>query len=98
MVHAPRGAVTASNNRRSSRAVAYCEGEARWNTTPRWALIGFAGAGRAWGREPFGDTQVSKDAGFRYLLARRLGLYVGIDYAFGPDGEACYIQVGNAWR
>jgi hypothetical protein len=74
------------------------EGEVRWNTTPRWALIGFAGAGRAWGREPFGDSQVSKGAGFRYLLARRLGLYVGIDYAFGPDEEAYYIQVGNAWR
>jgi outer membrane protein assembly factor BamA len=74
------------------------EGEVRWNTTPRWALVGFVGAGRAWGRQPFGDTEVTKGGGFRYLLARRLGLYVGVDYAFGPDEEAYYIQVGNAWR
>ena len=25
------------------------EAELRWNVTPRWALIGFLGAGRAWG-------------------------------------------------
>ena len=25
------------------------EVELRWNATPRWALIGFLGAGRAWG-------------------------------------------------
>src|SRR5262249_10958169 len=74
------------------------EGETRWNVTPRWALIGFAGAGRVWCRQAFGDTEVSKGAGFRYLIARRLGLYVGLDYAFGPHEEAYYIQVGNAWR
>lgn len=74
------------------------EGEVRWNTSPRWALVGFLGAGRVWGRQSFGDTEVTKGGGFRYLLARRLGLYVGIDYAFGPGEEAYYIQVGNAWR
>lgn len=75
--------------------------ELRWNVTPRWALVGFAGAGRAWGRrEDFDEagTVVSKGAGFRYLIARQLGIYMGMDFAWGPDDSAFYIQVGNAWR
>ncbi len=77
------------------------EGEVRWNVTPRWALIGFAGVARAWGaHEDFADspTAVSKGGGFRYLIARRLGLYVGVDYADSNYGHAFYLQVGNAWR
>lgn len=77
------------------------ETELRWNMTPRWALIGFIGGARAWGvRENFGEvgTVVAKGAGVRYLIARRLGLYVGADYARGPEEHAFYIQVGNAWR
>jgi hypothetical protein len=77
------------------------ETEVRWNVTPRWAAIGFIGAGRAWGRqENFGgsDNVVSRGVGFRYLIARQLGLWVGIDYAKGPEEDAWYIQVGNAWR
>lgn len=80
---------------------ALAEVELRWNVTPRWALIGFIGAGRDWGRrEDFkeADTIVSKGAGFRYLIARQLGLYMGTDFAWGPDDFAFYIQVGNAWR
>ncbi len=82
--------------------VVLAEMEARWSVTERWGLIGFAGAGRAWDEDQnFGDTgsRVAKGAGFRYQIARVLGLWVGMDYAWGPDGEeAFYIQVGNAWR
>ena len=81
--------------------VGVAEVEARWNVTPRWAVIGFFGAGRAWGRrDDFdeADTEVAKGAGFRYLIARRLKLYAGLDYGWGPDDEAFYIQVGSAWR
>ena len=77
------------------------ETELRWNVTPRWALIGFVGVGRAWGdRDNFNDapTAVSEGVGFRYLIARRLGLYAGIDIARSNYGHAFYIQVGNAWR
>ena len=58
-------------------------------------------AGRAWGRDTsFGDatSEVAKGAGVRYLIARRLGLYVGIDVARGPEDTAFYLQVGNGWR
>ena len=80
---------------------AVLETELRWNVTPRWAAIGFIGAGRAWGRQTsFSETEsaVSKGVGFRYLIAKQLGLWVGIDVAKGPEENAWYIQVGNAWR
>jgi hypothetical protein len=80
---------------------AVVETELRWNVTPRWAAIGFIGAGRAWGEsDGFGDaaTRVAKGGGFRYLIARRLGLYVGLDVGWGPDDDALYLQVGNGWR
>lgn len=80
---------------------AVLETEMRWNLTPRWSLIGFVGAGRTWGRHnSFGDgaSQVAKGTGFRYLLASKLGLHAGIDYAWGPEDETFYIQIGSAWR
>ncbi|WP_206862229.1 hypothetical protein [Lysobacter changpingensis] len=48
----------------------------------------------------FGEapSQVAKDAGVRYKIASVLGLYTGVDYAWGPEDETFYIQVGSAWR
>jgi len=80
---------------------AVAEVELRWNATPRWALIGFLGGGRAWGsRTKFGDadTVTAWGVGFRYLIARRLGIYMGADVAKGPEETALYIQAGSAWR
>lgn len=77
------------------------ETELRWNLDQRWALLGFAGAGRTWGRHNDagdGASRVARGVGFRYLLARQLGLYAGIDYAWGPEDDTFYIQVGSAWR
>jgi hypothetical protein len=77
------------------------EAEARYYVTPRWIVLGFAGAGRAWGRrDTFDDTntQVMKGVGFRYLLARRLGLAAGIDVAWGPEKAAWYLSFGNSWK
>ena len=34
----------------------------------------------------------------RYKIASVLGLYTGVDYAWGPEDETFYIQVGSAWR
>lgn len=87
--------------RYQDRHAATLEAELRWNVSRRWALLGFVGAGRTWGEHnDFNDgaSRVSKGAGFRYLLARQLGLYAGIDYAWGPEDEAFYLQVGSAWR
>jgi hypothetical protein len=35
--------------------------------------------------------------GFRYEIARRYGIQMGLDVAFGPDNTAVYVQVGSAW-
>jgi hypothetical protein len=77
------------------------EVEGRYYVTPRWIAIAFVGAGRAWGRNTsFSDegTVVTRGVGFRYMLARRLGLSIGLDVARGPEETAYYLQVGNAWR
>ena len=80
--------------------VSAAELELRWNVTPRWALIGFLGTGKAWGTESFADANsiAAGGAGVRYLIARRLGIYMGLDVARGPEDTAFYIQVGSAWR
>jgi hypothetical protein len=87
--------------RYQDKSAGAAETELRWNVTPRWALIGFLGIGRAWGSSSsFSDagSVSTKGAGFRYQIARRLGLYVGVDVAKGPEDTAIYIQAGSAWR
>jgi hypothetical protein len=77
------------------------EVELRWDLTSRWSLLGFTGAGKAYGRwHSFSDAQTvhSIGAGFRYLIARKLGLSIGVDVAHSKDQNAFYIQVGSAWR
>lgn len=81
--------------------VALVEAELRWNMSSRWALVGFGGTARSWGTHVgFGDADSASayGAGVRRLIARRLGLYVGVDVARGPEETAFYIQVGSAWR
>jgi hypothetical protein len=80
---------------------ALVEAELRWNVRGRWHLVGFGGTGRtgnAFDELSDSDSINAYGGGFRYLLARRLGLQAGIDVGFGPDDTAWYIQVGNAWR
>ncbi|MBB5409962.1 hypothetical protein HDG34_003915 [Paraburkholderia sp. HC6.4b] len=77
------------------------EAELRWDVTPRWSLLGFSGVGKAYGRlQSFSQAQnvQSVGAGFRYLIARKLGVSIGIDVAHSKDQNAFYIQVGSAWR
>jgi len=81
--------------------VTIVETELRWNVSSRWALLAFAGSGRTWGTSTHFDDGESASAwggGFRRLVARRLGIYMGIDVAKGPEETAFYIQTGSAWR
>jgi hypothetical protein len=87
--------------RYQGQETAVAEAELRWKATPRWTLLGFGGAGRAWGNgTAFGEatTRTTHGIGVRYEIARALGLDVGLDYAWGPEDHAFYIQVGSAWR
>ena len=83
------------------RSVFVAEVEPRWDFTARWSLVGFIGAG--WAADSVSDfsesdTKVAGGLGFRYLIARRLGLRAGLDIARGPEDTAIYITVGSGLR
>ena len=66
----------------------------------RWSANAFAGIGKA--SNDFSEltdmaSQITKGAGFRYLIARRYGFNMGVDIARGPEETVFYIQAGTAW-
>lgn len=74
--------------------------QANYRLNPRWWLVGFGGLGQAEDSISAlgsGDVETTIGGGFRYLIARRLGLRTGVDIARGPDEWALYFQVGSAW-
>ncbi|MGA0616380.1 BamA/TamA family outer membrane protein [Paracoccus sp. KR1-242] len=75
--------------------------ELRRQFTPRWAGVVFGG---------YGETHVEDSrlfhaedgiwtygAGFRYRIARKMGIDAGLDVAKGPEDTIFYIQFGHAW-
>ena len=76
------------------------ETELRWQVHPRFSLVGFAGAGVARGAGAIREREqsvVAGGAGFRYLMARKHGLHMGLDVAAGPDKPVFYVVFGNSW-
>ena len=76
------------------------EAEYLWGITPRWTLVFFAGAGKTSYIRDFGvedETVGAGGTGFRYRLARKLGLQAGVDVARGPEDTSIYLTVGSAW-
>lgn len=76
------------------------EAELRWQFWQRLSLVGFAGAGAT--RNEGGPSRAAQNVstrgvGFRYEIARKYGLHMGVDVAHGPDGQAWYVQFGSAW-
>jgi hypothetical protein len=77
------------------------EGELTWNVYKRWYLMGFTGIGNA-----FSDFQSFNEGksvstigtGFRYLIARKFGAQMGMDFAKSTGGQAFYIVFGSAWK
>lgn len=87
--------------RYQDRNAVVAEAELRWDVTPRWSVLAFTGTGKAYGRwHDFSDatTVFSVGGGFRYMIARKLGLSMGIDVAHSKGQNAFYIQVGSAWH
>jgi outer membrane protein assembly factor BamA len=80
--------------------MAQAEAEIRWQFWKRLSLVGFGGTGATWVSVERSDrrkTVSAGGAGLRYELARRYGIHVGVDVAYGPDGPAFYLQFGSAW-
>jgi hypothetical protein len=76
------------------------EAEIRWDLYKRWSVVGFGGTGKAfdsWDKFNDADLVYSYGAGFRYLLARKFKLRMGVDIARGPEQWAYYITFGSAW-
>jgi len=76
------------------------EVEARWPVSGRWSGVVFGSAGSArTDRGAFDGTQNvgSGGVGFRYALARKFGMDVGLDVARSSGTTAVYLVVGNAW-
>ena len=76
------------------------EVEGRYNFTPKWAMIGFAGAGKVNSDIPVFDTEqdiYNFGLGARYKIFDAQNVWVGIDIAKGPEDYNYYIQVGQAW-
>ncbi len=74
--------------------------EPRWKIDNRWSLLAFGGVGRAashFDKMQDAEKAYNYGAGFRYLVARRLGLAMGLDIARGPEETTAYLTVGNAW-
>jgi hypothetical protein len=76
------------------------EAELRWQFHGRWSVVAFGGVGAA--RITEGPAPRTRNAGaggfgFRYEIARKFGMHVGVDVARGPEDTAIYLQVGNAW-
>lgn len=75
--------------------------EGLWNVIGRWTVVGFGGAGHVDGDIPIlsnKQTVWAGGVGFRYLLARRLGIKAGVDFAWSEEDFAFYIGMGTGWR
>ena len=74
--------------------------EMRWDFIKRWSIMFYSGAGKAFDQwSDFGSTDwvYNYGTGFRYLIARKFKLRMGIDIARGPEDFAYYIVFGSNW-
>jgi hypothetical protein len=66
----------------------------------RWSLVLFGGLGKTYSSiNDFleEDLVYSYGTGFRYLLARKFGMHMGLDFAWGPEDFAFYVTLGSGW-
>jgi hypothetical protein len=76
------------------------EMEFRKDIKTRWSLMLYGGTAKAFDEwDEFGDAKwiFTYGSGFRYLLARKFKLRMGIDVAHGPGTWAYYIVFGSNW-
>lgn len=77
------------------------ETEWNYNIYRRWSLLGFFGGGKAFSEfKNFGseDWAYTIGTGFRYKIARQLGVDMGTDFAWGNGKDfAFYVVFGKSW-
>ncbi len=89
-----------SATRYQGEQVATGEVELTYKLNNRWKLSTFTGVARA--ADSFNDLGAAESVsnigvGFRYLVAKRYGFWMGSDIARGPEETAFYIQAGSTW-
>jgi len=70
------------------------------NINSRWGIVGFTGIGTAFvSVDDLNAEELVWNAGggFRYLIARLMGLKMGLDVARGPEDWAVYVVFGSSW-
>ena len=76
------------------------EAELRWDLRYRWSVMFYSGIGKAfddWNDFGAADWINTVGTGFRYLIARKFKLRMGIDVARGPEKWTYYIVFGSNW-
>jgi hypothetical protein len=76
------------------------EVELRWDFYKRWSIMGYGGGASAfneWNKAFDKPLVYNYGTGFRYLLARKFKLRMGVDVAKGPEDWAYYIVFGSNW-
>ena len=79
---------------------ALVETEQLFSIYKRWSIVGFAGTGITYNLKEmaYNSNKIwNFGGGFRYLIARKLGLKMGVDLAKSPDNWGIYIIFGTAW-
>ncbi len=92
-----RGVPTARYQGRTSLVT---EAEFRWDLYRRWSLMAYGGLASAfddWDQAYAKPVVYNYGTGFRYLLARKFKLRMGVDVAKGPEQWAYYIVFGSNW-
>jgi len=88
------------SNRYQGKADILTEAEFRWDFIGRWSIMLYSGMGKAFDKwSDFGNAELvySYGTGFRYLIARKFKLRMGIDIAKGPEDFTYYIVFGSSW-
>ncbi|MXV51157.1 BamA/TamA family outer membrane protein [Pedobacter sp. HMF7647] len=86
--------------RYQGNATLLSEAEFRWDLYRRWSAVFYGGIAEAYDKwsEMFDDPLVySYGTGFRYLIARKFKLRMGVDVARGPEDWAYYVVFGSSW-
>jgi hypothetical protein len=86
--------------RYQGKASIVTEGELRWDLYRRWSLMGYGGLASAfndWDKAFAKPVVYSYGTGFRYLLARKFKLRMGVDVAKGNEEWAYYVVFGSNW-
>ncbi len=82
------------------RSLLAFQGEYRFPVIWRFGAAGFAGIGQVapdFGGFGFDRFWVAGGAGLRFLLARKQGLNIRADFAFGEGSSGFYLSVGEAF-